>query len=232
VLQFCVGQLLPGVIEYIVRAAESDYAVGDRRLVSLGEVLKAFVSVLSGVGLEHRAYTLLPLILPAINTSTPCRHSSALDPPPRPDPPPLPHLDASPSVPHDRNQSPPRHRQLTLGQLQRSHRRIERGREEGARSEYPSVCRRGGSEGGADEGGSKDQSQDVWLGCNTIRRICSVLGNGINSRRGDWARHSTPTFDSDLCTLAVLLTRRPHPILSSWSVRNISLFNLETRRRT
>lgn len=55
VVQFCVGQLLPGMIEYIARAAESDYLPGDTQLVSLAEVLKAFVSVLGSVGVAQRS---------------------------------------------------------------------------------------------------------------------------------------------------------------------------------
>lgn len=53
-LQFCVGQLLPGLIEYIARAAEADYATGDPKLAALAEVLKSFVGVLSGVPIDRR----------------------------------------------------------------------------------------------------------------------------------------------------------------------------------
>lgn len=53
-LQFCVGQLLPGLIEYIARAAEADYAAGDPKLVALAEVLRAFVGVLSSVPIDRR----------------------------------------------------------------------------------------------------------------------------------------------------------------------------------
>lgn len=58
VLQFCVGQLLPGLIEYIARAAEADYASGDARLVALAEVLKAFVGVLSSVPIDRREFSI------------------------------------------------------------------------------------------------------------------------------------------------------------------------------
>lgn len=54
-MQYCVGQLLPGLIEFIARAAESDYAAGDPKLASLGEVLKAFVAVMSAAPLDRRA---------------------------------------------------------------------------------------------------------------------------------------------------------------------------------
>lgn len=43
------------MIEYIARAAESDYLPGDTQLVSLAEVLKAFVSVLGSVGVAQRS---------------------------------------------------------------------------------------------------------------------------------------------------------------------------------
>lgn len=49
VIQSCVGQLLPGIIEFIARAAESDLQVGDPKLVSLAEALKSIVGVLGGV---------------------------------------------------------------------------------------------------------------------------------------------------------------------------------------
>lgn len=55
VVQFCVGQLLPGLIEYIARAAEADYQPGDPKLVALAEVLKSFVGVLTAVGPQHRS---------------------------------------------------------------------------------------------------------------------------------------------------------------------------------
>lgn len=54
VLQFCVGQLLPGLIEYIARSAEQDYLVGDPKLQSLAEALKSFVGVLGSVSNENR----------------------------------------------------------------------------------------------------------------------------------------------------------------------------------
>ncbi|KAK4701730.1 HEAT repeat-containing protein 5, partial [Phenoliferia sp. Uapishka_3] len=62
VVQFCVGQLLPGLIEYIARAAESDYQAGDPKLASLAEVLKSFVGVLTGVGEAHRTQSLCVLL--------------------------------------------------------------------------------------------------------------------------------------------------------------------------
>lgn len=53
-LQYCVGQLLPGLIEYIARAAEADYAAGDPKLGALAEVLKSFVMVLSAAPIDRR----------------------------------------------------------------------------------------------------------------------------------------------------------------------------------
>lgn len=49
VVQSCVGHLLPGLIEFIARAAETGDSAGDARLTTLGEVLKCLVAVLSGV---------------------------------------------------------------------------------------------------------------------------------------------------------------------------------------
>ncbi|KAI5476389.1 Armadillo-type fold domain containing protein [Pseudohyphozyma bogoriensis] len=84
VVQFCVGQLLPGVIEFIARAAEEDYQSGDPRLVGLAEVLKAFVGVLSGVPEGHRTQSLsilLPVLIlllsPSSSTPPPC-HALAI----------------------------------------------------------------------------------------------------------------------------------------------------------
>lgn len=54
VLQFCVGQLLPGLIEYIAVAAEHEYPIGDPKLLTLTEALKSFVGVLGNVAVEHR----------------------------------------------------------------------------------------------------------------------------------------------------------------------------------
>lgn len=53
-VQSCVGQLLPGLIEYVARAAEAEYSTGDPRLVALAEVLRCFVGVLGGVAEAHR----------------------------------------------------------------------------------------------------------------------------------------------------------------------------------
>lgn len=53
-LKFCVGQLLPGAIEFIAQAAERDYPGADKRLVALSELLKAVVGVLTTVGEELR----------------------------------------------------------------------------------------------------------------------------------------------------------------------------------
>jgi len=59
ILSFCIGQLLPGVIELVARAAEDKGGAGynatsDARYRSLEEVLKGFVAVLSNVAVEHR----------------------------------------------------------------------------------------------------------------------------------------------------------------------------------
>ncbi|KAM0751074.1 ARM repeat-containing protein [Meredithblackwellia eburnea MCA 4105] len=79
VIQFCVGQLLPGLIEFIARGAEADYQTGDPKLASLAEVVKSFVSVLTGVAENHRTQSLsvlLPVLIlllsPNATPSPPC----------------------------------------------------------------------------------------------------------------------------------------------------------------
>lgn len=56
ILTFCVGQLLPGVIEIVARAAEDNYSMQDPRYRSLDEVLKAFVAVLLHVAVDRREF--------------------------------------------------------------------------------------------------------------------------------------------------------------------------------
>ncbi|GAA6063853.1 hypothetical protein JCM10212_000333 [Sporobolomyces blumeae] len=74
ILNFCVGQLLPGVVEIVARAAESGYAASDPRIKTLEEVLKAFVGVLINVKPERRTQS-LSIILPTLNLLlAPARH--------------------------------------------------------------------------------------------------------------------------------------------------------------
>ncbi|GAA6010487.1 hypothetical protein JCM11491_006962 [Sporobolomyces phaffii] len=80
-LSFCVGQLLPGVIELVARTAEhhepssSSSSSTDPPLRVLEEVVKAFVAVLTTVTAEHRTRsmsillpTLILLLSPAVRT--------------------------------------------------------------------------------------------------------------------------------------------------------------------
>ncbi|GAA5946242.1 hypothetical protein JCM3765_000165 [Sporobolomyces pararoseus] len=84
ILSFCIGQLLPGVVEIIARAAESNYTTQDPRYRSLEEVLKAFVAVLMNVDSERRTQS-MSIALPTFNlllspsaSPAPAVHSLAL----------------------------------------------------------------------------------------------------------------------------------------------------------
>ncbi|GAA5914098.1 hypothetical protein JCM5296_003575 [Sporobolomyces johnsonii] len=85
VLAFCIGQLLPGVIELIARAAETNYPANDPKFKGLEEALKAFVGVLTAVEPERRTQSLsilLPVLIlllaPSTHVAPPPAHSLAL----------------------------------------------------------------------------------------------------------------------------------------------------------
>ncbi|GAA5869068.1 hypothetical protein JCM16303_000350 [Sporobolomyces ruberrimus] len=84
ILSFCIGQLLPGVIELVARGAENNYAAVDPRYRALEEVLKSFVSVLLSVAAERRTQS-MSILLPTLNlllspstSPTPPVHSLAV----------------------------------------------------------------------------------------------------------------------------------------------------------
>ncbi|GAA5906312.1 AP-1 complex accessory protein LAA1 [Sporobolomyces salmoneus] len=66
ILSFCSGQLLPGAIELVARAAEDNLTTQDPRYRSLEEVLKAFVPVLMSTSAERRTQS-MSILLPTLN---------------------------------------------------------------------------------------------------------------------------------------------------------------------
>ncbi|GAA5821540.1 hypothetical protein JCM11251_000898 [Rhodosporidiobolus azoricus] len=84
VLTFCLGQLLPGIIELVGRAAESGYAANDPKLRGLDEALKALTTVLMAVPAERKPQS-LSILLPVLilllshSPSPPAAHTLALN---------------------------------------------------------------------------------------------------------------------------------------------------------
>ncbi|SDA02873.1 BZ3501_MvSof-1269-A2-R1_Chr11g02774 [Microbotryum saponariae] len=57
VLRYCVGQILPTLIEFVAKASKTELQAGDPTLIQVAEVLKALVAVLTGVAIDRRAYS-------------------------------------------------------------------------------------------------------------------------------------------------------------------------------
>ncbi|SCV73304.1 BQ2448_7230 [Microbotryum intermedium] len=74
VLQFCVGQILPTLIEFVAKASESELQSGDAKLVQLAEVIKALVAVLTSVAVDRKTQSLsilLPVLILLLKPSSP-----------------------------------------------------------------------------------------------------------------------------------------------------------------
>ncbi|BGP19331.1 hypothetical protein JCM10213v2_007420 [Rhodosporidiobolus nylandii] len=84
VLTFCIGQLLPTVVELVSRAAEQAYMASDPRVKGTEEVLRAVVAVLLAVPAERRTQSLsilLPVLVLLLSPSPfpPPTHTLALN---------------------------------------------------------------------------------------------------------------------------------------------------------
>ncbi|SGY11546.1 BQ5605_C090g13049 [Microbotryum silenes-dioicae] len=74
VLRYCVGQILPTLIEFVAKASRTELQAGDPALVQLAEVLKALVVVLTGVAIDRRTQSLsilLPVLILLLKPSSP-----------------------------------------------------------------------------------------------------------------------------------------------------------------
>ncbi|GAA5876048.1 hypothetical protein JCM8547_003540 [Rhodosporidiobolus lusitaniae] len=74
VLTFCIGQLLPGVIELVSHAAQSDLAANDPRSKGVEEAIKALILILTSVPPERKTQSLsilLPVLILLLSPTTP-----------------------------------------------------------------------------------------------------------------------------------------------------------------
>jgi hypothetical protein len=62
-LQFCVGQLLPGLITLVGQASATKREPTEQSYATLVEVLKTFVGLYGILAAEHRASARLALVL-------------------------------------------------------------------------------------------------------------------------------------------------------------------------